>query len=90
MGDEDVGYGPARLLDPTAVTALNAALAAFSDADFDRNFDPAGLSGAEIYPPIWDEPLEDLKQEYAGYLQEMKTHVKRAAETGQALLVAIR
>ena len=90
VGDEDVGYGPARVLEPADVTAFNAALAAFSEADFSRNFDPVGLSRAEIYPPIWDEPLEDLKQEYGGYLQEMKAHVQRASETGQALLVAIR
>ncbi len=90
VGNEDVGYGPARILDSAGVAALNAGLAAFSDADFDRNFDPAGLTGAEIYPQIWDEPLEDLKQEYGGYLQEMRAHIQRAAESGQALLVAIR
>jgi len=90
VGDEDVGYGPARVLDHTGVAALNAALAAFSEADFDRRFDPDGLSAADIYPQIWDEPLEDLKEEFFGYLQEMKAHVKRASEAGQALLVTIR
>src|SRR6478609_4045727 len=90
VGDEDVGYGPARVLSPEGVTAFNAALGAFSEADFDRNFNPEALSSAEIYPQIWDEPLEDLKQEYGSYLQEMKAHVRRAAETGQALLVAMR
>lgn len=90
VGEEDVGYGPARLLDSNSVAALNAALTAFSDADFTRNFDPARLSGADIYPQIWDESLVDLKVEYGGYLQEMKAHVQRASKTGQALLVAIR
>jgi predicted S18 family serine protease len=90
VGDEDVGYGPARVLDPAGVSALNAALATFSMTDFERNFDPASLSKAEIYPQIWDEPLDDLKEEYGSYLNEMKAHVQRAAGAGQAMLVAIR
>jgi hypothetical protein len=90
VGDEDVGYGPARILGPTRVAVLDAALAGFPNGDFERNFDLAKLSAAEIYPDIWDEPLDDLKQEYGEYLQEMRTHVHRAAQSGQALLVAIR
>ena len=90
VGNEDVGYGPAQVLDPANVTALHETLTGFSEADFDRNFDPAGLSREEIYPQIWDEPLDDLKQEYGSYLREMKAHVRRASESGQALLVAIR
>ncbi len=90
VGDEDVGYGPARILDPAGVTALHEALTAIEQSDFHRNFDPIALSDAEIYPQIWDEPIEDLKQEYIGYLQVMKAHVRRASESGQALLVAIR
>jgi hypothetical protein len=90
VGDEDVGYGPARVISPSEVVALNAALAAFTEADFDRDFDPAKLGAAEVYPQIWDEPLEDLKQEYGGYLREMKAHVREAAEAGRALMVTIR
>ncbi len=48
------------------------------------------LSDADINPQIWDEPIEDLKQEYVGYLQEMKAHVRRASKSGQALMVSIR
>ncbi len=90
VGDEDVGYGPARILDPEGVTALDEALTEIEQSDFHRNFDPIALSDAAIYPQIWDEPVEDLKQEYGGYLQEMKAHVRRASKSGQALLVAIR
>ena len=90
VGDEDVGYGPARILDPACVGELTAALAQFSNSDFERNFDLDELSSADIYPQIWDEPLNDLREEYGGYLQTMKAHVHRAADSGQAILVAIR
>jgi Domain of unknown function (DUF1877) len=90
IGDEDVGYGPARVLDPTGVTALHEALTGFLDADFNRNFDLSALLQADIYPNIWDEPLETLQQEYGDYFREMKAHVQRASEAGQAILVAVR
>ncbi len=89
VGDEDIGYGPARILDPDGVAELDKALGAISDAEFARRFIPAALSKAEIYPEIWDDPLESLLAEYKSYFQEMKEHVHRAAQTGQALLVAI-
>jgi hypothetical protein len=89
VGDEDVGYGPARLLPPADVKALDTALNAFSDQDFARKFDPHGLTAADIYPQIWDEPLEDLLQEYNGYFHELKSLIKQAAGSGSAILVAI-
>ena len=48
------------------------------------------MTAAQVYPDIWHEPRDSLKQEYAGYLRELKEHVHRAAESGQALLVALR
>jgi Domain of unknown function (DUF1877) len=87
VGTTDVGYGPARLVDPAGVMDLHAALSAYSDADFERHFDPERLEEQAIYPQIWDEPLEDLLDEFGEYLQQLKAHVRRAAETGQALLI---
>ena len=89
LGDEDVGYGPGRLLAVPDVRALDAALDEISDADFIEKLDPVRLTEADIYPQIWDEPLEDLQQEYAGYFNEFRSLVKRAAKTGQALMIAI-
>jgi hypothetical protein len=90
VGDEDVGYGPARVLDPVGVAEFDKALEAISDADFARRFDPAELTGALIYPMIWDEPLDELMQEYRSYFQEMKRHVHRATQSRQALILTIR
>lgn len=89
LGDEDVGYGPARLLAAPDVRTLDAALDGIPDSEFLRRFDPAGLAEADIYPQIWDEPLEDLQQEFARYFSDLKSHVKRAAKSGQALMIAI-
>ena|SRR5687768_8538755 len=90
VGTEDVGYGPARALEPAAVVELNAALGRFTEAEFDRNFDLVELDREEIYPQIWDEPLEDLREEYLNYLNHLTALVRRAAGRGEALLVTIR
>jgi hypothetical protein len=90
VGRVDVGYGPARVLGPSEVVKLNTALSAISAEEFTRRFDPVRLAGVEIYPPIWDEPVEDLRQEYGGYFQDLKHHVHRAAQNGQALIITVR
>jgi hypothetical protein len=90
VGQEDVGYGPARYVDPAQVRELDRALEAISEEEFSRRFDPAALEEAEIYPRIWDEPLEDLRHEYWTYLEEMKQLVHRAAQQGHGLLIAVR
>lgn len=90
VGEEDVGYGPARVLLPNDVVRLNAALSALTDAEFARRFDLKGLEDADIYPQIWDEPLEDLLEEYGDYFRATKALVQRAAQEGLALLVTIR
>lgn len=90
IGEEDVGYGPARLLDLTAVSTLAAALTSFTDAQFEKRFDLAALEREEIYPRIWDEPRDDLLSEYGGYFQDLKAFVARAAKANQALIIAIQ
>ena len=72
VGDEDVGCGPARVIDPAGVAALNDALIGSSEADFNRQFEPSIFLSADIYPQIWDEPIEALKEEYDLYLSRDK------------------
>jgi len=90
VGDEDVGYGPARILDPDQVDVLNSALVDVTEAEFARRFDLAELAREEVYPQIWDEPLEDLLEEYRGYLAQAKALIGQASREGHALLIVIR
>ena len=63
IGDEDIGYGPARALKPQQVAAWADALSAISDDVLGARFDPGGMAKAEIYP--WgSEPEEDDALEY--------------------------
>jgi len=87
--EEDAGYGPARLLANEELRTVDAALDAFTEADFDRNFDLGEMAANQIYPFIWDEPLDNLKREYGGYLAKLKELVKRATKAGHSLIMVM-
>lgn len=89
VGDQDVGYGPARVLLPDQVALLNSAMASITDEEFARRFDLAELAKAAIYPEIWDEPLDDLLEEYGGYLSFAKALIDEATRNGQAILIVL-
>jgi hypothetical protein len=90
VGDEDVGYGPARVLHPEQVALLNSTLSRITDEEFANRFDLARLAKEDIYPQIWDEPLDDLLDEYRTYLAEAKALISEATRDGHAILVTIR
>lgn len=60
IGDEDVGYGPARGLSAADVKEVSSALELLSKSDLRAKFHAEALSEAEIYPEIWDEGDESL------------------------------
>lgn len=60
LGKLQVGAGPARWLDATALAAAKQALDASDDATLRARFDPDAMMSAQIYPEIWNrEPLEE-------------------------------
>jgi Domain of unknown function (DUF1877) len=89
VSDLDLGYGPARFLRPDAVQQLDAVLSRISDDELWSHFDPARMEAEGIYPGIWDEPEEDLRDEYLTYYQGLKAVVHQAREQGKALIVNI-
>jgi len=66
IGDEDVGYCPARALRPNQIADWANALSAISSDDLRKRFDPNAMMKAEIYPGIWDRATEE--DDVLGYL----------------------
>lgn len=76
VGDEDFGYGPARVFHPSEVSAIADALAGVSQRTLLPRFDLKKFERLELYPGRWSEvnvrsdydlgyyfgPLEDLKR----------------------------
>lgn len=52
ISEEDIGYGPARALNPQQVAAWADALSAVSVDELGKRFDPEVMVEAETYPEI--------------------------------------
>ncbi|AEG00818.1 Domain of unknown function DUF1877 [Methylomonas methanica MC09] len=46
---EDIGYGPARVLEPQQVKTFAAALASIDQKAFESKYNPAAMQAADIY-----------------------------------------
>jgi hypothetical protein len=82
---EDVGYGPARVLDPARVAAVATALRAMSADELAGRFDAVRLDADGVYPAGWSEHgrREWLREEYS----RLRTFYLEAAGEGSAVLL---
>jgi len=68
VGEEDVGYGPARAFMSDEVKRIHAAVHALSPEGLRARFNPSKMKKLEISPDIWDrDPADD---DTLGYLLE--------------------
>lgn len=92
-GGTEVGpqlsYGPARLLDGRFVRRLDAALRQISDHQLWAGFDAHQFEADGVYPGIWDEAPDELREEYVGYFHELRDFVGRVAALDGEIIVAI-
>jgi hypothetical protein len=82
----DLGYGPARYVEPHQVRAVADALHAIPPAAFAERFDAAGLQEHEIYPGVWSETEKEWLQDAYSQLRDFYAD---AAEKGLAVLLYI-
>jgi hypothetical protein len=92
-GGAEVGapltYGRVRLLPNDFVQRLDAALRGITDDQFWAGYDSQQFEADGVYPGIWDEPPDDLREEYVSYLHELQKFVGRVAAAGGQIIVVI-
>lgn len=87
IGD-DMGYGPARLLNPKQVNAFSKALDALSKSDLLGRYNAEKMIAQEIYPStIWDQAGE--KEELVSSFSSLKRFVRKAQKCKEGLLIYI-
>ncbi len=59
VGDEEVGYGPARIFTPAETADINDALSGFTEESLKARYDGRAMDSAKIYPQIWGRESED-------------------------------
>jgi len=88
IGEEDVGYGPARGMSASEVKEVAAALSGVSEEMFRAKFNQAAMNDADIYPQIWDESNEALDY-IAENFCEAKRFYEAAASDGMAVILFV-
>jgi hypothetical protein len=91
VGDDDVGYGAARVFTSAEARVIASALSAISDDELRSRFAPEAMMRAAIYPEIWDRDPKD--DDTLGYLMEYVAVLRQAMTTvtsrGHGLLVVL-
>lgn len=86
INEEDMGYGPARLISAETVSRLSEALGKWDEALFREHFHMQDMAENEIYPIVDDED-EALFFEYIwDNFKELQKFFKAAAQDGQNVI----
>lgn len=90
VGEVDVGYGPARVFTSGQVADIAAALEPITAHQLRQRYDARAFKAADIYPEIWDEPLEICLDEYVlHYYDVLKEFLLQARAQGSGLIVFV-
>ncbi|MGC4119474.1 MAG: YfbM family protein [Myxococcales bacterium] len=87
IGDEDVGYGPARSFTADEVRALCRALEPLTSDVLRQRFDPKAMDAADIYPSGWARVSEEDSRDYLlSHFDTLKQFLAGGAKRGLGLV----
>lgn len=89
INEEDLGYGPALLLDKNLVVQIANDLKSWDEAVFREKFDFNNMIANEIYPIIDGEDENEFYTYVLEYFNNLKTFIAEAAEEGQNVITFI-
>lgn len=88
---KDLGYGKARYFSPAEVKQISKLLASIRPDDLKKNYDPAEMDLANVYPNDWKEWENDGERPFEMLLSafnDLKSFYLRAAKAGHAVIYA--
>jgi hypothetical protein len=85
VGEEDVGYGPARAFTSVELRSIADALDRIGSSDLPARFDGTRMEALEIYPNVgsWNE-VDPTSEDSFGYFSGAFDAVKALARRGRA------
>ena len=89
VNEEDLGYGPALLLNKNLVAQIAEALNTWDEALFRKKFDFNNMITNEIYPIIDGEDENDFYTYVWEYFSSLKTFIAEAAKERQNVITFI-
>jgi len=85
----DIGYGPARYLNPRQISEIATALRRLPIEQFKSRYDPKVMMKAEIYPTIWEREGEEGLRWLVTGLERLNEFYSRTANQGKGVILAI-
>ncbi len=89
IGEEDVGYGPARSFRAAEVAVIATGLATVDDQAFCDRCSLERLQAAEIYPTFGEDSEAEVRAYLLAYFQQLRAFLQQTAAAQQGLLVYI-
>lgn len=86
LSEDEEDMSP-RVFTPDEVVELNIALSKITEQQLWGRFNPAAME--EVYPSIWEEPEEDLREEYLMYFRALQQFLAQASKDKLAILVDV-
>lgn len=86
VNDDDMGYGPARLLEKDLVKKLADALESWDEKTFRDGFSMAAMVENQIYPVMVNENEEQFFEYVWSNFKEVKKFFRQAADCGQNII----
>ena len=86
VNDEDMGYGPMRLLDKGIVSQIVGALEEWDETAFRDKFNLKEMAEMQVYPIMDGEDEEQFFQYVWENLEALKAFIKDAAQKNQNIL----
>ena len=88
VGDEDVGYGPARAFSSKEAAAYATAVESLTGEMLMSRYNAEEMTRADIYPQIWDEG--DIASYLVPYFDDLKKFLVETRQAGLGLIVSLR
>ena len=89
VNDEDMGYGPMRLLDKDVVSQIAGALGEWDEVTFRGKFNLKDMAENEIYPIMDKDNEEQFFQYVWASMDALRAFFKDAARKNQNILTLI-
>ncbi len=88
LGDEDVGYGPARAFSPSEVKEISLALTPLTSEKLAVRCNAQRMDELKIYPGGWTQEPRSIDALLSTY-EELRSFVADTATRGEALVVFV-
>lgn len=87
ISEEDMGYGPARLIENDVVKLIADALTAWDEAAFRENFNIADMVECHVYPVMDDENEDEFFEYVWENFAALRDWIRETADTGENVIV---